>query len=114
MQNACTRHPRRSGHRPPPAPAGAGALGGRAARTAMTSARDGELVGRQLGDYQLEALLGSGGMAEVYRARELALGREVAVKVLPASLAHDRSYVERFRAEAQRVAALQHPHIVPG
>jgi serine/threonine-protein kinase len=73
----------------------------------------GELIGRQLGDYLLEGLLGSGGMAEVYRARELALGREVAVKVLPASLAHDRGYVERFRAEAQRVAALQHPHIVP-
>ncbi len=79
----------------------------------MASGSEGELIGRQLGDYQLEALLGSGGMAEVYRARELALGREVAVKVLPASLAHDRGYVERFRAEAQRVAALQHPHIVP-
>jgi len=79
----------------------------------MTSASEGDLIGRQLGDYLLEGLLGSGGMAEVYRARELALGREVAIKVLPASLAHDRGYVERFREEAQRVAALQHPHIVP-
>jgi hypothetical protein len=79
----------------------------------MTAAGDGELVGRQLGDYVLEGLLGRGGMAEVYRARELALGRAVAVKVLPAGLALDQGYVERFREEAQRVAALQLPHIVP-
>ncbi len=74
-----------------------GPLGG---RTVMAPDREGKLIGQQLGDYLLEGLLGSGGMAEVYRARELALGREVAVKVLPASLAHDRSYVERSRTEA--------------
>jgi serine/threonine protein kinase len=79
----------------------------------MSLESDGELVGRRLGDYQLEGLLGRGGMAEVYRARELPLGRAVAVKVLPARLAQDHTYVARFRAEAQRVAALQHPHIVP-
>jgi len=79
----------------------------------MAPDRDGELIGQQLGDCLLEGFLGSGGMAEVYRARELALGREVAVKVLPASLARDPGYVERFRTEARRVAALQHPHIVP-
>ncbi|MGZ3585466.1 MAG: serine/threonine-protein kinase, partial [Ktedonobacterales bacterium] len=54
-----------------------------------------------------------GGMAEVYRARDLALGREVAVKVLPASLATDPGYVERFRDEARRVATLDHPNVVP-
>jgi serine/threonine protein kinase len=79
----------------------------------MTAGSEGELIGRVLGIYRLEGLLGRGGMAEVYRARELPLGREVAVKVLPTHLADDRSYVARFRAEARRVAALQHPHIVP-
>jgi hypothetical protein len=79
----------------------------------MLPSSAGALIGRQLGDYRLEALLGVGGMAEVYRARELALDREVAVKVLPASLAADAGYVERFRDEAKRVAALQHQHIVP-
>jgi eukaryotic-like serine/threonine-protein kinase len=73
----------------------------------------GALVGRRLGDYRLEALLGIGGMAEVYRARELALDRAVAVKVLPAALAADSVYVLRFREEARWVAALHHPHIVP-
>jgi hypothetical protein len=76
-------------------------------------ANGGNLVGRRLGDYQLQSQLGAGGMAEVYRALELPLGREVAVKVLPASLAADPNYVTRFRKEAQRVAQLRHPHIVP-
>lgn len=52
-------------------------------------------------------------MAEVYRALDVTLGREVAVKVLPQSLAVDPNYVQRFRKEAQRVAKLRHPHIVP-
>jgi serine/threonine protein kinase len=73
----------------------------------------GALVGRQLGDYRLEALLGVGGMAEVYRAYEERLNRAVAVKVLPPALATDADYVRRFRQEARRVAALRHPHIVP-
>jgi eukaryotic-like serine/threonine-protein kinase len=75
-------------------------------------ANGGTLVGRKLGDYQLQALLGAGGMAEVYRALELPLGREVAVKVLPAALAADPNYVARFRTEARRVAQLRHPNIV--
>jgi serine/threonine protein kinase len=73
----------------------------------------GALVGRRLGDYRLEALLGIGGMAEVYRAYEAGLDRAVAVKVLPPALAADPDYVRRFRQEARRVAALRHPHIVP-
>jgi serine/threonine-protein kinase len=52
-------------------------------------------------------------MAEVYRACEERLQRAVAVKVLPPALATDADYVRRFRQEAQRVAALRHPHIVP-
>lgn len=74
---------------------------------------DGDLIGQRLGEFRLESLLGSGGMAEVYRALDLRLNREVAVKVLPPTLAADSSYVVRFRTEARRVAALNHPHIVP-
>lgn len=70
------------------------------------------LAGRRLGGFVLESLLGAGGMAVVYRARELALEREVAIKVLAPTLAAYPMYVERFRDEARRVAALDHPNIV--
>ncbi|HEY1387202.1 MAG TPA: PA14 domain-containing protein [Ktedonobacterales bacterium] len=73
----------------------------------------GELQGQQLGVFVLQSLLGSGGMAEVYRAFDPRLNRMVAVKVLPPILAADPNYVARFRTEARRVAALNHPHIVP-
>jgi Protein kinase domain len=73
----------------------------------------GALVGQLLGGYRLTSLLGAGGMAEVYRAQEPRLGREVAIKVLPPHLAQDAGYVNRFRFEAQRVAALTHPNVVP-
>ena len=73
----------------------------------------GLLTGQMLADYRLGALLGAGGMAEVYRALDPALDREVAVKVLLAPRASDAGYVARFREEARRVAALNHPHIVP-
>ncbi|HEU5347337.1 MAG TPA: protein kinase [Ktedonobacterales bacterium] len=79
---------------------------------AVGPANGGSLVGRRLGDYHLQSLLGAGGMAEVYRALELPLGREVAVKVLPAALAADPNYVARFKTEARRVAQLRHPNIV--
>ena len=79
----------------------------------MTSASGGGLEGKQLGDFQLLGLLGAGGMAEVYRGFDVKLKRQVAVKVLPAALSGDANYVQRFRTEAQRVAALNHPHIVP-
>ena len=71
------------------------------------------LTGQRLGDYDLGKLLGVGGMAEVYWAYDRILLRDVAVKVLSSSLADDSTYVERFRAEARRVAALRHPHLVP-
>jgi len=73
----------------------------------------GELQGQQLGVFVLQSLLGSGGMAEVYRAFDPRLNRMVAVKVLPPILSADPNYVTRFRTEARRVAALNHPHIVP-
>ncbi len=73
----------------------------------------GELQGQQLGVFVLQSLLGSGGMAEVYRAFDPRLNRMVAVKVLPPILSADPNYVARFRTEARRVASLNHPHIVP-
>lgn len=75
--------------------------------------RTGLLSGERVGDYQLGELLGVGGMAEVYQAEDLVLQRWVAVKVLAAHLADDPEYADRFRAEARRVGALSHPHLVP-
>jgi eukaryotic-like serine/threonine-protein kinase len=68
-------------------------------------------AGTKLGPYQILDHLGSGGMGEVYRARDAKLGRDVAIKVLPASLANDPSRLARFEREAQLLAALNHPHI---
>ena len=64
------------------------------------------------GRYSVEERVGVGGMAEVYRARDSLLGREVAVKVLSERFSRDRSFVERFRREAQSAANLNHPNIV--
>ena len=69
-------------------------------------------LGSRLGAYEIAALLGSGGMGEVYRARDATLGREVAVKVLPDQLALDRDRLARFTREARMLAALNHPGIV--
>lgn len=64
-------------------------------------------------EYELVEELGRGGMAVVYRARETHLEREVAVKVLPFSLAFDADFVERFTREARTAAQLEHPNIIP-
>lgn len=64
------------------------------------------------GRYAVQERVGSGGMAEVYRARDDLLGREVAIKVLHERFARDRSFVERFRREAQSAANLNHPNVV--
>jgi serine/threonine protein kinase len=62
--------------------------------------------------YELVELLGRGGMGEVWRARQVSLGRQVAVKILPAKFAADREFVARFEKEATALAALNHPGIV--
>jgi serine/threonine protein kinase len=59
------------------------------------------LIGRRLRDYHLHGWIGAGGMGEVYRARDLKLGRDVAIKLLPPALARDPERVARFRREAQ-------------
>jgi serine/threonine-protein kinase len=67
--------------------------------------------GTRLGPYGIVAPLGAGGMGEVYRARDTRLGRTVAIKVLPAALAGDTQFRERFDREARTISALSHPHI---
>ena len=68
--------------------------------------------GMLLGPYQILAPLGRGGMGEVYRARDVRLDREVAVKVVPEQLAQDPDRLARFEREAKAVAALAHPNIL--
>ena len=67
--------------------------------------------GTQLGHYTILSALGKGGMGEVWRARDTKLGREVAIKTLPAEFAKDADRVARFRREAQLLASLNHPNI---
>ena len=67
--------------------------------------------GSTLGRYEIVSLLGSGGMGEVYRARDTRLGRDVAVKVLPDALRQDRRYRQRLEREAKAISQLQHPHV---
>ena len=66
----------------------------------------------KLGPYEIQSLLGAGGMGEVYRARDTRLGRDVAIKVLPSSLARDEDRLRRFEQEAKSVAALHHPNLL--
>jgi len=69
-------------------------------------------VGIRLGPYEVLAALGAGGMGEVYRARDARLAREVAIKVLPESVANDVDRLRRFEQEARAVASLNHPNIM--
>ena len=68
--------------------------------------------GSSLGHYRVVAPLGAGGMGEVYRATDTKLGRDVALKVLPADSRAIADRLARFQREARAVAALNHPHIV--
>ena len=69
--------------------------------------------GRTFGRYTLVEHLGRGGMAMVFRARDPVFDREVALKVLPEDLLHDAEFRSRFQREAQSIARLEHPSIVP-
>ena len=68
-------------------------------------------IGSRLGPYEVVALIGAGGMGEVYRARDTKLNRDVAIKVLPDLFATDPERLTRFQREAQVLASLNHPHI---
>jgi serine/threonine protein kinase/Tol biopolymer transport system component len=70
-----------------------------------------ELIGTQVGVYRIESLLGAGGMGEVYRARDTKLGRNVAIKILPAGFLAHSDRVARFEREARLLATLNHPNI---
>src|SRR5215813_2949279 len=69
-------------------------------------------AGTRLGNYEILAPLGAGGMGEVYRARDPRLNREVAIKVLPAELSADTERLKRLEREARAVSSLNHPNIV--
>ena len=70
------------------------------------------MIGQTLAHYRITAAIGTGGMGEVYRATDTKLGREVALKVLPAEMAASGERLERFRREAKVLAALDHPGVV--
>src|SRR3954465_6384385 len=68
-------------------------------------------TGRRVGAYQLQTLLGAGGMGEVYRALDTKLGRDVAIKILPRAFTSDPQRLTRFEREARMLASLNHPNI---
>ena len=68
--------------------------------------------GSRVGPYEVVALLGTGGMAEVYRAKDTRLGRDVALKVMSEALGGDGPLVERFGREAKLAGSLNHPNVV--
>jgi serine/threonine-protein kinase len=68
-------------------------------------------TGTRVGAYEIVSALGAGGMGEVCRVRDAKLGRDVALKLLPASFLYDPERIARFRREAQVLASLNHPHI---
>src|SRR4029453_15454698 len=68
-------------------------------------------TGSRVGPYEIAAQIGVGGMGEVYRARDMNLGRDVALKVLPIAFAQDAERLARFEREAKTLASLSHPNI---
>ena len=79
----------------------------------MTSPQGGSRLGTRFGPYELNSLIGVGGMGEVYRAYDTVKERTVAVKVLRAEMAADPAFQERFRRESRVAARLQEPHVIP-
>src|SRR5258706_4325411 len=71
------------------------------------------LFDQDLGQYHIIEEIAQGGMSTVYRATQASIGRDVAIKVLPSALTHDKRFLERFNREVELVARLQHPHILP-
>ena len=71
-----------------------------------------DLIGATVGQYQIEALIGHGGMGYVYRARDTVLARSVALKVLPPEVVSDTTRLSRFMQEARAASALNHPHVI--
>ncbi len=74
-----------------------------------------DMIGRRLGDYEINGLLGRGGMATVYRARQLSVERDVAIKIIKPDVSSSTSleeFIARFKREAQTIAKLSHPHIL--
>ena len=69
-------------------------------------------TGAKLGPYEIARALGAGGMGEVYRARDMRLQRDVAIKVLPASYSAEPDRLRRFEQEARAASQLNHPNIV--
>jgi serine/threonine protein kinase len=84
-----------------------------ARETSLFSGSPSELVGRQVASYRIEQEIGRGGMAVVYRARDLRLDRTVALKLLAPELARNDTFRNRFSHESRVAAAIDHPHIVP-
>src|SRR5438876_7980604 len=77
-----------------------------------SSSPDRPMVGRNIGPYVIVSALGAGGMGEVYRAHDPRLGRDVAIKVLPAEFSDDADRLRRFEQEARAAGALNHPNIL--
>ena len=69
------------------------------------------MVGRQVGPYKIQSLLGVGGMGEVYLAQDPRLDRDIALKILPTELASDSDRMRRFVREAKAASALKHPNV---
>ncbi|WP_443044330.1 serine/threonine-protein kinase [Streptomyces sp. NBC_00353] len=81
--------------------------------TALPVGRPSDLLGRQIAGYRVESEIGRGGMAVVYRAKDLRLDRTVALKLLAPELARNDTFRKRFTHESRVAAAIDHPHIVP-
>lgn len=73
----------------------------------------GDMAGQKIGQYEVDHKIGQGGMATVYLGHQRSMGREVAIKIMPAHLTHDPNFLHRFEREVKVIAKLQHPRILP-